>query len=121
MPFTTIGRNYMLDSLTSSRSAQTLYVGLCTAAPVDGGATNEVTGTGYGRVAASFGAGSAGTRTDSGTRTITVPAGRTITHVGWWTLSSGGDLIAYDDVTSESFNAQGQYQVTNAVLTLTTS
>jgi hypothetical protein len=121
MPFTTYGRNYMLDSLTVSRSAQTLYAALHSAQPVEGGASNEISGgsPAYARKAVSLAAASSGSRTDTADPVFDVPAGTTVSHVGYYDAASGGNLVAYADVTDETFGAQGTYTLTAQTLSLT--
>lgn len=89
----------------------TWYVGLLTAAPSDSAAGTEVVGNGYARVAvaaslANFAGtqsagsttastGTSGTTSNNGTITFPAPSGGnwgTVTHLGLYTLASGGDL-----------------------------
>ncbi len=121
MPYSTAGKNLMLNALRGTNPTTPItHVSLHTASPGDSGA-NEVSGgsPAYARVAIAFNAPSAGSMDDSTNgATFNVPAGTTVTHVGFWSASTSGTFLAYDDVTSESFGAQGTYTVTDADLDL---
>jgi len=70
------------------------------------------------RSAVTFGTPSAGSMEDAGDVNITVPAGSTVNYLGFFTASTGGTLMAYDDVTEETFTEAGIYTVTQAILHL---
>jgi hypothetical protein len=80
----------------------TIYVGLYTAAPSDTGGGTEVTGGAYARQSISLGAGSLGA-TDN-TADITFPTASagwgTVTHVGIFDASTGGNLLMYGALTA---------------------
>lgn len=111
MPFSVAARNTMLGSLSPA------YVSLHTASPGDSGA-NEVSGGSYARVACSWASASGASRAASNQPAVNVPAGTTITHVGYWTASSGGTFLGYDDVTAAAFTNAGVYTVNTATLSL---
>ena len=78
-------------------SPANLYVGLFTAvADAEAGSVTEVSGTNYARTAATFGASSGGTATNSAD--VEFPAAGsggwgTVTHIGIYDASSGGNLM----------------------------
>lgn len=115
MPYTTEGKNAMLDAL----GALNTHAGLHTAQPSTG-TPNEVTGgsPAYARKAISYNAAAAGSMDSSNAPVFDVPAGTTVTHVGFWSASSGGTLYAWSDVTDEVFGAQGTYTLSDADLDL---
>ena len=99
--FTNDAKNSMLDSLT---------VDACSLHSADPGATgaNEISGGSYTRQAPTFNAASTGARALNADLTFSVPAGSTVSFVGYW---SGTTFIGSDQVASESFSADGQYKV----------
>lgn len=111
MPYTPAGKNKMLDAIGVTT------VSLHTADPGTTGAS-EVTGgsPAYARKAITFSAAAAGARTSSSQPVFDVPAGVTVTHVGFW--DNGPTLLATDAVTAEAFAAQGTYTVSDADLDL---
>jgi hypothetical protein len=115
MPYTTEGKNLMLDALAAAAT----HVGLHTAVPSTG-SPNEVSGgsPAYARKANTWNAAAAGTLDNSNAPVFDVPAGTTVTHVGFWSASSAGTLYAYAAVTNETFGAQGTYTLTDADLDL---
>lgn len=103
MPMTQTERNRILDATTYDS------ISLHTAQPSDAG-SNEVSGGTYARATGlTFGAASAGRRTCSTQPTLNVPAGTTVTHIGFW---GGGVFRGYYDATDETFAAAGTYKVT---------
>lgn len=121
MPFTTAGKNYMLNSLTTAThetQITNLFASLHHADPTTGDA-HELTGGTYARQQVSLAAASNGSRTDSADPTFNVPSGSTVSHVGYYTLVTGGTLVAYADVTDENFGADGTYTLTAQTLSLT--
>ncbi len=119
MPLSTAGKNLALNALKDTIT----HVSLHTADPGDTGA-NEVSGgsPAYARKAIAFNAAASGTMDDS-TNGITfdVPAGTTVTHVGYWSAVTGGTFLAKSAQTPETFAGQGTYTVTDADLTLADS
>ena len=83
-------------------SPTTVYVALYTAAPSDSGGGTQVSGNGYSRQSAAFGAPSGGVITNSGTITFTASGGNwgTITHFGIFDASTNGNLLAWAPLTT---------------------
>lgn len=101
MPYTASGKNTMLDSLGIS------HVSLHTADPGQTGAS-EVSGAPYARAAITFDAATGGAKDSAQDVQIGVPAGTTITHVGYWSAATGGTFLAFDAMTTpEEFSNQG--------------
>lgn len=120
MPYSTVGKNLMLDALRGTNPTVALaYASLHTADPGDTGA-NEVTGgtPAYARKAVTMGAASAGAIAATNQPVFDVPGGTTVTHVGFWSAVSGGTFLGYADVTDEVFASQGTYTLTSATLDL---
>lgn len=73
------------------------YVALYTAAPSDSGGGTEVSGNGYSRQSVTFAAASSpgGTTDNTGAVSFTAAGGNwgTITHLGIFTASTGGNLL----------------------------
>jgi hypothetical protein len=115
MPYTTEGKNQMLDRL----AAIATHMGLHTAVPSTG-TPNEVTGgaPAYARKTNTWNAAADGSLDNANVPVFDVPAGTTVTHVGFWSALTGGTLYAYAAVTNEAFGAQGTYTVTDADLDL---
>ncbi len=114
MPFTEVQRNAWLNALAPS------HVSLHTADPGETG-INEVTGgtPAHARKAITMAAAAAGNRDSSTVPVFDVPAGITVTHVGFWTALTAGTFLGSNAVTNEAFGAQGQYSLTDADLTIT--
>lgn len=73
----------------------------------------------YARVSIAFATAADGVIDDSTNgAVVNVPAGATITYVGFFSAITSGTLLGIDDVTSEAFGAQGTYTVTDAKLDL---
>lgn len=103
----------------------TLYVGLLTAAPTDSTGGTEVTGGSYARVsvastlanwAGTQGAGTTtassgttGTTSNNGTLTFPAPTASwgTVTAVGIWDASTGGNLLIYAPVSQSKLINSG--------------
>lgn len=113
MPYNAAGKNTMLDSFRAAYP----YAGLHSGVPTTG---NEMTGgsPAYARKAHGLGAASGGSSTNGSSVVFDVPSGSTVSHVGYWTASSGGTCGGYDDVTSESFGGQGTYTLTSQTIDL---
>ena len=111
MPYSTAGKNVMLDNLGAA------FVSAHSANPGDNGA-NELSGGSYARQAISFGAASAGSIDSSVQPVIPIPAGGNVSFIGYWTLVTGGTFLGYSTVTTEAFASAGNYTVTDADLDL---
>lgn len=112
MPFSTSAKNTMLDAISPS------HVSAHTADPGDTGAS-EVSGGSYARQAITFAAAASGARDSSTTPAISIPSGNTVTHIGFWTASTGGTFLGSNSITSETFGSDGTLNITDADLTLT--
>lgn len=84
----------------------TVYLALFTAAPTDAGGGTEVSGNNYGRAAVTnnatnFPAASGGTKSNGTTITFATPSGSwgTVAAMGVFDASSGGNLLAWADLT----------------------
>jgi hypothetical protein len=115
MPYTNAAKHAMLDELASLA----VFVSLHTADPGTTGAS-EVSGgsPAYARKAIAWNAASGGAIDSSNAPVFDVPAGTTVTHVGFWSAASGGTFYGSDAVTNEAFGAQGTYTLTDADLDL---
>lgn len=114
MPYTDAAKHRMLDHLvgnTASGGAIT-QVSLHDASPPSD--LNELSGGSYTRETVTWtaaGVESAG-RVDHGTLTFDVPGGNTVSAVAY--RAADGTIMAYADVTDETFAGDGQYQITDA-------
>jgi len=115
MPYSTLGKNAMLDALGALIGFASLHTG----DPGDNGA-NEVTGgnPAYARKAITWNAASGGSLDSSNQPIFDVPAGTTVSWVGFWSLVSGGVFYGAANVTDEVFANQGTYTLTDADLDL---
>ena len=89
MPATNAGAAVELDAL---RGAIT-HISAHSAAPVEGGASNELTTAPYARQAMSFGAAASKSIDSSVVPGIPVAGGESATHVGFWDALTGGTLL----------------------------
>jgi len=117
MPYSTAGKNSMLDHL----GTEAVFASLHTADPGDTG-INEVAGgvPAYARKAITWNPAAAGAMDDSNVPVFDVPAGTHVNYVGLWSLVSGGVFYGSDDVVEEVFGAQGTYTLTDMDLDLNT-
>jgi hypothetical protein len=78
----------------------TVYAGLYTVAPTAAGGGTEVSGNSYARVAATFGAASAGSVTNSGTVTFPTSSGSwgTVVAVGLFDALTSGNLLFFGNL-----------------------
>lgn len=103
-----LAKNAMLDGIGITQ------VSLHTADPGEAGA-NEVTGGTYAKKAITMNAASAGNLDSSTLPVFDVPAGVTITHVGFW---AGATFKAGSSITSETFASAGTYTLNDADIDL---
>lgn len=89
-----------------------VYVGLYTTAPTDAGGGTEVSGSNYARTAVTFSAASGGAIANSAAVTFPTASGSwgTIVAFGIFDASSGGNLLAWNTLTSFAI-ASGQRPV----------
>lgn len=121
MPFTTHGKNAMLDALCRETNPKKIdRVSLHSAEPNSEG-SNEISGGEYARQAIAFNAASSGSSDDSTNGAVfKVPAGKTIKYVGYWSDNAGTPKFeAFDDVTEETFGSAGTYTLEDADMSLT--
>lgn len=112
---TASGKNALLSGLTSAAG----FVSLHTADPGSGG-TSEVAGgsPAYGRKAVTWGSPSAGAVASSANVVFDVPGSTTITHLGYWSASTGGTFYGSRALdASQTFATQGTYTVASGSLT----
>lgn len=79
----------------------TIYVGLYTTAPTDAGGGTEVSGNGYARQSITLTAASGGSTSNSSDITFPQATGNwgTIVAAGLFDASSGGNLLAWNNLT----------------------
>lgn len=109
--------NYLEDALLNHvlrnipmTSPSTVYVGLFTSAPGEGGGGTEVAGNAYARQPVTFAAPSAGACTNSGTVVFPVatPSGwGTITHFAVFDAVSAGNMLYQNSVTVPKLISSG--------------
>lgn len=91
---------------TSLTSPTTTYLALYTVSPSDAGGGTEVTGGGYARQAITFGAPSGGAISNTSQVAFTASGANfgTVVAVGIFDASTGGNLLAWDAITSATVN-----------------
>lgn len=104
----------LLDWLMTTGSATRptgWHVALYTVAPSDSGGGTEVSGNGYARQSVTFGAASSPGGTTSNTNEVTFTASGgsfgTVTHIGIFTASTGGNLLWHGAMTASKTIADG--------------
>ena len=115
MPYSTDGKNAMLDAL----GALAVYASLHDGDPGDTGA-NEISGgsPAYARKAITWNAADSGSMDDSNAPVFDVPAGGSVQYVGPWSAATSGTFYGSDQVTTENFTGQGTYTLTDMDLDL---
>ena len=93
--------NYVFRN-TGTPTSTSVYLGLFTVAPTDAGGGTEVSGSGYARQVTVFDASSGGAITNTAAESFTATGGAfgTVVAVGIFDASTGGNLIAWDGITS---------------------
>jgi len=95
--------NWLMTTGTATRPTS-WYVALYTAAPSDAGGGTEVSGSGYTRQSVSWGTatGTGGTTDNSGAVSFTASGGSfgTVTHIGIFDASTGGNLLWHGALTA---------------------
>lgn len=104
--------NAALDWLLGGSSPTrptTRYVALFTAAPNDAGGGTEVSGSGYARQAIASDAAAAGATQNTSTITFTASGGSwgTVTHIGIFSASTGGNLLWHGAMTASKTVGDG--------------
>ena len=113
MPYSTAGKNAMLDHLRTLAD----FVSVHTGNPGDTGAS-EVSGGSYARGAITFNAASAGSIDSSAQPDINIPSGTTVTHLGFWSAATGGTFYGSGTIASETYGSAGVLSVVDANLDL---
>lgn len=118
----------LLDWLMTTGSATrptNWYVALYTAAPSDSGGGTEVSGNGYSRQSVTFGAASSPGGTTSNTNAVSFTAAGgnfgTVTHIGIFDNSSGGNLLWHGSMTASKTVNDGdtlEFSIGNIDLTI---
>ena len=116
MPMTVAGRNRMLDQLAAVITHVAVHN---VATPTDN--TTEPSGgsPAYARKTISWAAASAGSAAASSSPVFDIPAGFTVSSIGFWSALTAGTLYATADVTDEAYAGQGTYTLTSATLATT--
>jgi hypothetical protein len=99
------------DALLEGLAGAALYASLHTADPSTTGA-NEVSGGSYAREIIPWDAAASGNLTTDGAIVFDVPAGTTITHVGYWSGPTAGTFyggVPLND--SQTFATAGTYTI----------
>jgi len=112
MPITNSGKNIALDALGTSGGFVALFNG------DPSGAGNEISGGTYARQSVTWNAASGGNLDSSNVPTFDVPAGATVNYIAVYSASTGGTLLAYKDVPSETFTSAGTYAITDLDINL---
>lgn len=121
MPYTPDGKAVMLDGLRGAAPAANRGIATVSAHTADPGnnGANEVTGGSYARQAVAFNAPAGGiigqTASDP---VIPIPAGVTVTHLGYWSGEGVPKFLGSDPITSETFGSAGNLTVTDSQLDL---
>jgi len=115
MPYSTLGKNAMLDAL----AGLAVFVSLHEGDPGDTG-INEISGgsPAYARKAITWNAATGGSLDSSNQPVFDVGAGKTVAYVGFWSAVTGGIFYGAADVIDEVFGGQGTYTLTDADLDL---
>ena len=102
--------DWLMTNGTATRPTD-WYVALYTAAPSDSGGGTEVSGGGYARQSATFDAASSPGGTTSNTNEITFTASGaafgTVTHIGIFDASTGGNLLWHGFLSASKTIADG--------------
>ena len=111
MSFTNFLETEVLDHVFGGNAYTapvTLYTGLYTASPSDTGGGTELSGDGYARQATAFTVtGNTASNTDAEEWATATGSWGTITHVGVFDASTGGNLMAYGTLTASKTIATG--------------
>jgi hypothetical protein len=104
--------NEILDHILATASytaPATVYVGLSTGSFGDDNSGVELTGSGYGRVAASFGVAASGTASNDAAIEFSAATGDwgTVSHFGIFDASSTGNLLIHGSFTASKVIATG--------------
>ncbi len=112
--------NHVLRNTAYTQPAS-LHVGLFTAAPSDTGGGTEVTGGAYARQAATFGAASNGSSSNTADLTFPVATASwgTVSHLAIFDAATGGNLLWHGALSeSKAIATNDQFKITTGNLTL---
>jgi hypothetical protein len=109
MPYTTAGKNIMLNALGITQ------VGLYNGDPEGAGVELSGGSPVYARVGISFNTAAAGSIDSASQPTLNVPAGGTPSYVAFF---AGATLVATNTTGETAYGSQGTYQITDADLDL---
>lgn len=109
--------DWLMTTGTATRPTN-WFVALYTAAPSDSGGGTEVSGGGYARQSATFAAASSPGGTTSNTNEVTFTASGaafgTVTHIGIFDASTGGNLLWHGALSASKTIADGDALVFSA-------
>lgn len=111
MPYAVSAKHTMLLSLGVTHASAH------TGDPGDVG-SDEVSGGSYVRASITFNPPAGGAIDSSNTPVLNIPAGNTVTHIGYWTAESGGNFIGYTDIVDNPFASDGTITLTDVDLDL---
>ena len=116
--------NWLMTTGSATRPTN-WYVALYTAAPSDSGGGTEVSGNGYSRQSVTFAAASnpGGTTSNTNAVSFTAVGGNfgTVTHIGIFDNSSGGNLLWHGSMTASKTVNDGdtlEFSIGNIDLTI---
>lgn len=113
--FSNTAKGIMLDALTAN------LISLHSGDPGSAGSSNEISGGGYSRQAATFAAASSGSRALSGDVDFTCTASQSITWIGVWN-STGPVFLGRTPLTGDvAANSAGEFTVVGTTTLLTIS
>lgn len=75
----------------------------------------EVTGGSYARQQTTWTGGASDGVVTGSQVTLQIPAGTTVTHIGYFAASTGGTVVEYVPITPETFAAAGELKVNPSV------
>ena len=109
---------------TAFTTVATPYISLHTAPLLDDGSGTEVSGGSYARTAATFSTASGTSGSTSNSADITFPTATaswgTVTHIGIWNNSAGGDLLYHTALdSSKTIDSGDIFKITATNLTVT--
>lgn len=107
MPLTNAGKNIGLDDIGASATHMALFNG------DPSGAGVEISGGSYARQSITWNAAASGNLDSSNTPTFTVPAGATVNYLALYTALTGGSLLGYRAITSQTFATEGSLVVSD--------
>lgn len=117
MGLSNAARNIALDAIGDVG----LFVSLHDDDPGSNGA-DEISGgsPAYARQACTWDSASSGSMALSAAETFDVPSGTTVTHFGVWSAATSGTFYGGGALSaSESFGAQGTFELTSATISIT--